>query len=245
MLIKSNKKYSILFILISIITVLSVLLMVYCSSRTTPAKLKHQQVNSGSNCGVLNNNASCNKHSDDKNFKKTVIKFFSRSLEIPEGITPVKNFKLEKYLGTWFEIARLNHSFEKGLVKVTATYSLNNDNTIRVTNKGFKITKNTCGEKEKKIIGVAKPVEKEDCGHLKVSFFRPFYGSYIIFYLETKNNDDDSNYSLALVTSSSKKFCWVLSRETKISREKKNYILNILEKKGFDINLLIFPWENN
>ena len=89
---------------------------------------------------------------------------------MPEGVTPVKNFNAERYLGTWYEIARLDHSFERGLEQVTAEYEMREDGGIRVTNRGVE-TKN--GER-KEAEGKAYFVNKPDEGHLKVSFFGPF-----------------------------------------------------------------------
>ncbi len=96
----------------------------------------------------------------------------------PETITPVSPFELNKYLGTRYEIARLDHSFERNLDKVSATYSMNADGSVKVINKGF----NTQKQQWKEAVGKAKFVKTQDVGYLKVSFFGPFYGSYIIFY---------------------------------------------------------------
>ena len=100
------------------------------------------------------------------------------SLGIPAGIQPVTNFDLHRYLGHWHEIARLNHRFERGLQQVTATYSLQKNGAVRVENAGV----NSKG-KRKTAVGKAKLVSDKQIGHLKVSFFGPFYGSYVIFHL--------------------------------------------------------------
>lgn len=120
--------------------------------------------------------------------KKTIAYFFcsvvfilSGCVGIPEGIKPVENFQLERYLGTWHEIARLDHSFERGLSKVTADYSLREDGGINVVNRGFSADNNAWQEAQ----GKAYFVNEADKGHLKVSFFGPFYGSYIVFELDT------------------------------------------------------------
>ncbi len=127
----------------------------------------------------------------------------------PTDITPITNFDLENYLGTWYEIARYkDHWFEKDLEEVTATYTKNADGSVRVENSGT----NKQGKRKTKI-GIAKFVGDPTTGHLKVSFFRPFYGSYVIFYLEP-------DYSVALVTSDKKeKYCWILSRTSELSQE--------------------------
>ena len=110
----------------------------------------------------------------------TIVILLSACTSAPEGITPVKNFDLEKYQGKWYEIARLDHSFEQGMEQVTATYSINDDGTVKVLNKGFISKDQQWDEAE----GLAKFVENTDTGHFKVSFFGPFYGAYIIFELD-------------------------------------------------------------
>lgn len=147
-----------------------------------------------------------------------------------QGIEPVKNFNLKLYLGTWHEIARYkDHSFEKDLEQVTATYTQNADGSIEVKNAGTK--KNG---KRKTKIGKAKFVGEPTTGHLKVSFFRPFYGDYIIFYLE--------DYSVALVTSDNKeKYCWILARKPVLSPEELKKYIQILKERGFDTNKLVYP----
>ena len=108
---------------------------------------------------------------------------------IPAGITPVKPFELSRYLGTWYEIARLDHSFERGLSHIKANYALNTDGTVRVINSGLD---EKTGE-PRQVEGKAKFVRGVDEGFLKVSFYGPFYGSYIVFELD--------DYQHALVTS--------------------------------------------
>ncbi len=147
----------------------------------------------------------------------------------PTGIVPITNFDLTRYLGTWYEIARFDHSFERGLGEVTATYTTNKDGSVKVENSGT----NEEGKRETKI-GKAKFVGDPKTGHLKVSFFRPFYGSYVIFYLE-------DNYQMVLVTGDTRKYCWILSRTPNISEEDKKKYIEILKEKGFDTDNLIFP----
>ena len=102
---------------------------------------------------------------------------------IPENVKPVENFKLESYLGKWYEIARLDHSFERGLSRVTADYSLRDDGGLKVINRGYSVKENKWKEAE----GKAYFVRGSDEGYLKVSFFGPFYGSYIVFELDHEN----------------------------------------------------------
>jgi apolipoprotein D and lipocalin family protein len=150
---------------------------------------------------------------------------------IPEGITPVNNFDVQRYLGTWYEIARLDHSFERGLEQVTANYSLNSDRSITVVNQGFDPER----EQWKSATGKAKFVGQSDTGHLKVSFFGPFYGSYVIFHLEK------DNYSHALVAGPSRKYFWILSRTPTLPTQQLETLVAIAKKNGFATDQLIYP----
>ena len=109
--------------------------------------------------------------------------FLSGCLGMPKSVMPVKEFELDKYLGKWYEIARLDHSFERGLQQVTAEYSLREGGGVRVKNHGFSKKKNKWSEAEGKAFFVGKSSE----GYLKVSFFGPFYGSYVVFELDKDN----------------------------------------------------------
>ena len=130
----------------------------------------------------------------------SVIFFLSGCVGIPEGVKPVDNFELDRYLGKWYEIARLDHSFERGLSKVTAHYSLRDDGGINVINRGFSAEKNAW----KEALGKAYFVNDADEGHLKVSFFGPFYGSYIVFELDT------AGYQYAFISGPDKDYLWLL-----------------------------------
>ena len=99
---------------------------------------------------------------------------------IPEDVRPVDNFEVERYLGRWYEIARLDHSFEHGLSRVTADYSMRRDGGVRVINRGYSELNDNWEEAE----GKAYFVKTSDIGYLKVSFFGPFYGAYIVFELD-------------------------------------------------------------
>jgi apolipoprotein D and lipocalin family protein len=121
---------------------------------------------------------------------------------IPDSVTPVKGFDVTRYLGTWYEIARLDHSFERGLERVEAHYSLAADGTIRVVNRGF----NPASNSWKEAVGRASFIADADTGRLKVSFFGPFYGSYNIIELDKKD------YSYALVCGPNRSYLWILAR---------------------------------
>jgi apolipoprotein D and lipocalin family protein len=148
----------------------------------------------------------------------------------PENAQPVQSFELERYLGKWYEIARLDHSFERGLEQVTADYSLRDDGGIRVLNRGFSKEDNEWKEAE----GKAYFVGDKGTGHLKVSFFGPFYSSYIIFGL------DRQNYDYAFVSGPSLSYLWLLSRKTTVSQEVMDRFLEKAESLGFDTENLIY-----
>lgn len=151
-------------------------------------------------------------------------------ISLPENVTPVTDFNLEKYMGTWYEIARLDHSFEKGLNKVSAEYSLRKDGGVRVLNKGYSET----GKRWKEAEGKAYFVQGADRGYLKVSFFGPFYGSYVIFEL------DKINYQYSLVCGPDKSYLWILSRHPEMPEELKVKLIDRAKKLGFDTDKLIF-----
>lgn len=119
----------------------------------------------------------------------------------PEGVKPVTPFELERYLGQWHEIARLDHRFERGLTQVTANYSMREDGGVKVINRGFNAEENAWREAE----GKAYFIGDTNTGALKVSFFGPFYGSYNVARL----SDD---YSMALVVGPSLDYAWLLAR---------------------------------
>ncbi|WP_188049690.1 lipocalin family protein [Flavobacterium sp. GP15] len=148
---------------------------------------------------------------------------------IPENVTAVKPFYKEKYLGKWYEIARLDFKFEKDLNNTTAEYSLKDDGEIKVVNKGYNVKKH----KWTQAIGKAKFVGSEDIAMLKVSFFGPFYAGYNIIAI-------DENYKYALVAGKSTKYLWILSRETTIPDAIKKDYLRIAEKTGYTTKDLIW-----
>ncbi|MBB1350924.1 MULTISPECIES: lipocalin family protein [unclassified Pseudoalteromonas] len=162
----------------------------------------------------------------------TGLFFLSACTSPPEGITPVKNFDIQKYKGKWFEIARLNHSFEEGMEQVTATYSINDDGTVKVLNKGYLTDDKKWDDAE----GLAKFVKGTDTGHFKVSFFGPFYGAYVIFEL------DQPDYQYAFITSYNKDYLWFLSRTPTVSKELKEHFLTKAKELGFATDEII--WVN-
>jgi lipocalin len=141
----------------------------------------------------------------------------------------VKELNIEKYLGTWYEISRFNHKFERGLVGVTASYSFREDGKIKVINSGFKETLD--GERSE-AIGKAKIPNPNIPAKLKVSFFWIFYGDYFVLEL-------DKDYQWAIIGSSSDKYLWILSRSPKMDETLYNELLNKLTKRGYNIDKLI------
>lgn len=154
----------------------------------------------------------------------------SACVGLPDNVKPVEQFKLERYLGKWYEIARLDNSFERGLSRVSAEYSLRDDGGVGVINRGFSESNNQWKEAK----GRAYFVEDANRGFLKVSFFGPFYGSYIVFEL------DHENYQYSVVSGPDKSYLWMLARTPKISEEVKASLLAKAASLGFDTSKLIF-----
>ncbi|KAF2516600.1 lipocalin family protein [Flavobacterium foetidum] len=155
--------------------------------------------------------------------------FYSCKSKIPENAVPVNNFESAKYLGRWYEIARLDYKWERDLDNVTAEYSLNPDGTIKVDNKGYNVKK----DKWEESIGKAKFVKKDDIGMLKVSFFGPFYSGYNVVAL-------DQDYKYALVAGESLEYMWILSRETQIPESVKAEFLKKAEEIGYKTSELVW-----
>ena len=159
--------------------------------------------------------------------------FLSGCLAVPDGIEPVDNFELNRYLGKWYEIARLDHSFERGLEAVTAEYSLRDDGGIRVINSGRDSESQVARQAE----GRAYFVKEPNFGHLKVSFFGPFFGSYVIFEL-------DENYQYAFIAGNSRDYLWLLARTPEVSDQLINQFIERASKLGFDNDQLIYVLHN-
>jgi len=145
-------------------------------------------------------------------------------------LTTVKQLDLERYMGTWYEIARFNHSFERNLEGVTATYKLRPDGKITVINQGYK---NTLNGKLSRAKGKAKQPNPDEPGKLKVSFFLFFYADYYILEL-------DENYRWVLIGSSTDKYLWILSRTPELDKKTLNYIIGKAKQRGYDTSKLIW-----
>ncbi len=150
---------------------------------------------------------------------------------LPPGVKPVTGFELNRYLGKWYEIARLDHSFERGLTGVTAEYSLRNDGGVSVLNSGF----NAETGQRQSAEGKAYFVESPDVGRLKVSFFGPFYGAYNIIAL------DKANYSYAMIAGPDRDYLWILSRTPTLDRKTLQALIDQARSLGFATQNLIYP----
>ncbi len=166
-------------------------------------------------------------------FKKTALLLscllLASCLGRPEGVSPVEQLDSQRYLGTWYEVARLDHSFERGLSNVTADYSMREDGGLRVINRGYSVEEGEWQQAE----GRAYRIEDDQPGHLKVSFFGPFFGSYIVFEL-------DSDYQHAFVAGNTTGYLWLLARTPTISDELKRHFLRRAEELGFEVEDLMF-----
>ena len=150
-------------------------------------------------------------------------------LGMPQTVTPVNNFELDRYLGTWYEVARLDHSFERGLSQVSAEYRLKEGGGVQVINRGF----NRKDQQWQEAQGKAYFVQSPSQGYLKVSFFGPFYGSYVVFEL-------DSNYQYAFVSGPDTDYLWLLSRTPTVPDDVMERFVASSKEKGFDTTKLIY-----
>lgn len=152
------------------------------------------------------------------------------STDLPEGIEPVTGFELPRYLGKWHEIARLDHSFERGLEQVTAEYQMREDGGVRVINRGYDPVKEEWNEAE----GKAYFIGEESVGRLKVSFFGPFYGSYNVFELSP-------NYEYAMISGPDRSYLWILARTPTLDVKVRTELVEQAEALGFATEELIYP----
>lgn len=155
-------------------------------------------------------------------------------VSIPDGAVAVQPFDQKKYLGRWYEIARMDFKYEKDLSNVTATYSLNTDNSIKVDNRGYNEKKQVW----KQSIGKAKSVQQKDLGRLKVSFFGPFYSGYNVIAI-------DPDYQYALVVGDNLKYMWILSRQKTIPEKVKQEYLLKAKELGYDTDQLVWTKHND
>ncbi len=149
---------------------------------------------------------------------------------IPDGITAVDGFEVKRYVGKWYEIARLDHSFERGLDNISATYTLRDDGGITVLNQGRNIEDFNWQQAE----GVGYFVDKPTLGRLEVSFFRPFYGAYNIIAL------DKAAYQYVMITGPNRDYLWILARTPKLDKDILQKLLAQAKAQGFATDQLIY-----
>ncbi|WP_234110429.1 lipocalin family protein [Chryseobacterium sp. R2A-55] len=148
---------------------------------------------------------------------------------IPEKAKPVRNFDVHRYLGTWYEIARFDFRFERGLDNTSAHYALDPNGNVIVLNSGFNSAKNKWTKAE----GLAKFRGEKSVAALKVSFFGPFYAGYNVVAL-------DKDYQYALIAGKDLDYLWILSRKKSIPDEVKANYLKIAQEIGYDTSKLIW-----
>ncbi len=149
---------------------------------------------------------------------------------IPDGTQAVTGFELDRYLGTWYEVARLDHSFERGMSNVTANYSLRDDGGVNVVNRGYIVANGDWDE----ATGKAYFVGDADIGQLKVSFFGPFYGGYNILEL------DKDDYQYALIAGPDRGYLWILARTPKLDQNVLSSLVNKAKTLNFPTDELIY-----
>jgi len=149
--------------------------------------------------------------------------------QVPDGVQAVNGFDAERYLGRWYEVARLDHSFERGLDNISATYTPRDDGGIDVLNRGYDRAEGQWREAR----GRARFVGPRDVAMLEVSFFGPFYGGYNVVAL-------DPDYQLSLVAGPTRKYLWILARRPDPPREAVDRLVQRADELGFDTSALIW-----
>ncbi|MFZ0243961.1 MAG: lipocalin family protein [Desulfobacterales bacterium] len=149
---------------------------------------------------------------------------------VPTGLRPVTDFKPERYLGKWYEIARLDHRFEENLSNVSARYYRKDDGGIGVVNRGY----NEKSGQWEEIEGTASFIKDDSVGSLKVSFFGPFYGGYHIIAL------DRPSYGYAMVAGPNRSYLWILSRDKTLDQKVLDELVAMADGWDFDTAGLIY-----
>ena len=147
----------------------------------------------------------------------------------PAGLTPVTPFDVNRYAGKWYEIARMDHSFERGLSDVSARYTVQPDGSVQVINRGH----DTARQAWKEAVGKALFTGDTNRGALKVSFFGPFYGGYNVVAL-------DPDYRWSLVVGPDLGYVWILARDKQPTPEVREQVLAQARKAGIDVDRLIW-----
>lgn len=147
----------------------------------------------------------------------------------PPGITPVAPFDLSRYEGRWYEIARLDHRFERGLTDVRATYRRQADGSVEVVNRGFDTGNGAWRQATGKALFIGEPTT----GSLKVSFFGPFYGGYHVAAL-------DADYRWAVVVGPDRGYAWILARDRELAPDVRARVVARAADLGIDTPSLIW-----
>jgi apolipoprotein D and lipocalin family protein len=155
--------------------------------------------------------------------------FLAGCAATPQGVLPVEGFEVDRYLGTWHEIARLDHRFERGLSQVSATYSKRPDGGLDVINRGL----DSQTGKWKQATGRAYFIDEPQVARLKVTFFWPFYGGYNVIVL------DREQYAYALVCGPSKDYLWILARDRQLDAAIMQQLIDTAQRLGFETSQLI------
>ena len=164
----------------------------------------------------------------------SALTFLGACTTAPEGVEPISGFELDRYLGTWYEIARLDHRFERGMSNVTATYSMRDDGGVHVVNRGYLADTDEWDT----ATGKAYFVGDSDIGQLKVSFFGPFYGGYNIVEL------DKEDYGYSLVVGPNRNYLWILSRTPEMNPETLKAIVARADSLDFAVDEIIYVEHN-
>jgi apolipoprotein D and lipocalin family protein len=149
---------------------------------------------------------------------------------VPDGVEVVTGFELDRYLGTWYSIARLDHRFERGLSNVSATYKMRDDGGVSIVNRGYKVARN----KWKEATGKAYFVGDQTVGQLKVSFFGPFYGGYNIVEL------DKDNYQYVLISGPNRGYLWILARSPELDADILSALVHKARELNFPVDELVY-----
>lgn len=169
-----------------------------------------------------------------------LVVFMNGCTGVPKTVKPIASVDAHQYLGTWYEIARLDHSFERGLEKVTANYSLREDGGIKVVNRGFDVKAKAWKEAIGKAYFIDAPnADKTNTGRLKVSFFGPFYGAYNIIEL------DKPYYNYVMVCGPNYDYLWILSRTPQLPYPIKQELISKAKALGFATDKLIYVTQEN
>lgn len=154
--------------------------------------------------------------------------YTGQRVRVPKNVRPVQDFDAQQYMGHWYELARIDYMYERGLTSCTADYALQDDGSVQVTNRGFDPQRG----KWKSATAVAKLLSDPEVGSLKVSFFRPFYAGYHVVYV-------DHAAGHAVVVGDGAKYAWILSRTPSIDEASYTRLVAIAASNGVDVSGLI------